>query len=227
MLFLSPRFTPLSTPSERSLPSKRSFADHQDPLFTHSSQPPKLPNKPLFKRLMAHTQGSVSIEASLIFGLLILLIVLLAQTGQALINQSRLDRLSYSLLSLARESSLYANAPFSSNDATGLYRILNTLSKDMMPLHTDLALKIEVLHFSSDGISRSTQSVQSYDFGPFACQTPNNLQDNANLSVMTAQQRYAPLYRVSVCMQQTSKFSLQNLITRFIPLSSSSIAMGR
>lgn len=174
--------------------------------------------------------GSVSIEASIIFGLLIILIVFIGDIGKALINQGKMDRLSYALVSIARESSLFENShDITPQKASSLYKILSNLKKDFLPKNSDVSLKLEVMYYSPDSSdSPKPQRVVSYDFGQTTCKLPNSMEENSNLSVQTSQKRYLPLYRVTTCMDQKTSFApLRNLVEKVIPIQSSSIALGR
>ncbi|WP_180675587.1 tight adherence pilus pseudopilin TadF [Helicobacter sp. 11S03491-1] len=185
--------------------------------------------KPIFNNFITQTQGSISIEASIIFGLLILLIVLVGDIGKALLNQGKLDRLSYSLVSIIRERTLYDySQQITSQEASGLYKILQNLQKDFIAKNSSISMKVEALYFTSNTTTPTPERTMSYDFGDFACDPSVSLQDYAHLSVKTSEQKYATLFRVSVCLHQKSSFApIKNLISKFIPLQSSSIAPER
>lgn len=174
--------------------------------------------------------GSVSIEASIIFGLLIILIVFIGDIGKALINQGKMNRLSYTLVSIIRESSLFENSQDTTAlNASSLYKILTNLKKDFLPKNSDVSLKIEVMYFSSASSNTpKAEKVVSYDFGQTTCKLPNSMEENANLSVQASHKRYLPLYRVTTCMEQKTSFSpIKNLVEKIIPIHSSSLALGR
>lgn len=180
--------------------------------------------------LIYQNTGSVSIEASIIFGLLIILIVLIGDIGKALINQGKMDRLSYALVSIARESSLFENShDITPSNASSLYKILTNLKKDFLPKNSDVSLKLEVMYFSTTSLNTpKAEKVVNYDFGETACKLPNSMEENANLSIQTSHKRYLPLYRVTTCMEQQTSFApIKNLVEKIIPIQSSSLALGR
>ncbi|PAF53558.1 hypothetical protein BKH42_05080 [Helicobacter sp. 13S00482-2] len=183
--------------------------------------------KPTRADFIYQNTGSVSIEASIIFGLLIILIILIGDIGKALINQGKMDRLSYSLVSIIRETSLHGNTQeITPENASNLHKILKNLSSDFLK-DSDISLKLEVMYFSTLNTPKP-QKVLVYDFGDSNCETPNKIEENTNLSVQTSEKKYLTLYRVTTCMKQKTSFSpIKNLVEKIIKIQSSSIALGR
>ncbi|MDO7253118.1 tight adherence pilus pseudopilin TadF [Helicobacter cappadocius] len=177
-----------------------------------------------------HDKGSVSIEASIIFGLLIILIVLIADIGKALINQGKMDRLSYAMASIIREKSLFQDTQeLTPEHALSIYKILQNMSKDFLPKDSSVSLKLEAMYFSPNTLnSPKIQKILTYDFGDFNCTLANNFEENANLSVQASHKRYLPLYRATTCMEQKNSFSpILNLVEKIIKIQSSSIVLER
>lgn len=182
------------------------------------------------RRFILQTQGSISVEASIVFGLLILFIVLVSDTGRALINQGKMERLSYSIASIVRERSLYKNVQeLTSDEAAQAYRILEKLGEDYLPKNSKLSAKIEVLYFDdSKSNPPKPKNSTTFDYGDLSCSTPNDIKDIANLSVLNNHEKFSSLFRVTVCIQQKNVFlPVNNLVSSIIKPEASSVVLGR
>lgn len=181
------------------------------------------------KRFFKQSHGSISVEASIIFGLLIMFIILVSDTGRALINQGKMERLSYSLASVIRERSLYGDVQeLVPNEGAQAYRILEKLGNNYIPKNSKLSAKIEALYFDNSGNTRTPKASVTYDYGDLQCSVPNSMEDNANLSVLGTQGKFLSLFRVTVCMEQKNVFlPVGNLVSNIIKPEASSIVLGR
>lgn len=182
------------------------------------------------KRFLSNLNGSISVEASIVFGLLIVFIILVSDTGRALINQGKMERLSYSLASIIRERSLYGDVQeLVPNEAAQAYRILEKLGNNYIPKDAKLSAKIEALYFDdSSANTRTPKASVVYDYGDLQCSVPNSMEDNANLSVLGTQGRFLSLFRVTVCIEQKNVFlPVSNLVSSIIKPEASSIVLGR
>ncbi|PAF43629.1 tight adherence pilus pseudopilin TadF [Helicobacter sp. 11S02596-1] len=188
----------------------------------------KKKNQNLKNNFLTAQKASVSIEASIIFGLLVILIALVGDVGGLLINRSKMDRLSYSLASILRERSLYPSPEISSDDVNQLEKIAKNLQKDAIARGAKLGLSVQVLHFDNTGSSPRVSKESNFDVGDIPCANPTPLADYANLSVRVGQSEYAKILRVNACMKAPNGFlSTKSLIEQALPAQSFSIVLVR
>ncbi|CBG90853.1 tight adherence pilus pseudopilin TadF [Citrobacter rodentium] len=152
--------------------------------------------------------GSVSIEFSFVMLIFILIMYLVTDFGMAIVKQGRLERTSHTLASLVRERrALYqANETLTQEEVDELLEIGKNLQKE-----ADINLTIDALYLTptQEGQSASvTASTLTFNAGNGKCQ-PNNVAANdvqwQKLSPYAAStERWVPIYRVRVCIPDTS-----------------------
>lgn len=180
------------------------------------------------KEFIKNTKATLSIEASIIFPFLMILIVLVSDTSIALNTKSRLDNISYNLASLIRQRDLFSQDLLKEDEAKSINKIAKFMLKDFIK-EDDYGLLVEVLYFDSSSTKENqlVKGVKSFRFGNKTCEV-SKLQESKNLSVFTSKSRWSSLYRVSLCAKLESKFlASENLSSKFISLNSSSITSSR
>lgn len=88
-------------------------------------------------------EASVSTEASIVFFVIITIMVIALNSLVSYSNKNKLEHLSYTIASLARESSLYDDE-FSDDNANELFELAKKLSKDYIKNEEDLAITIRI-----------------------------------------------------------------------------------
>lgn len=174
-------------------------------------------------------KGSITIEASIIFGLFVLLIMLIADVGSVLLMKERIDRVSYNLASIIRERNiLYNGAPLDEKQIDDLYTIAKNFTKETFSVNDNLSIKVEMVEFdNSNKITANPSKTLEFQRGSVICNTQDKSMLN-NIAVYTPVSQWTTIYRVSVCAKPISNFySKTNLATNIIPMDSSAVVYAR
>lgn len=182
-------------------------------------------------RFFSEKKGSISVESALIFGILLVLIIVVADTGKALVAKAKLDRLSYSLASIIRDRSLYEfSNTVSREEASSLYRIMKYLQKDFLSKDSDISLNLDILYFKPPSASSapSVKNIASFNFGDEECKSPVDMDSYTNLGVIGSDKQYVPVIRVITCMKQQSTFlPSSNVVSDLLPIQGLSLVLQR
>lgn len=162
------------------------------------------------KNFITNKTASVSVEASIVFLALALILAGVADAGYAMVNKSRLERLSYSFLGILRQSDLEVikNNKINKDLADNLYQSAINLSKGYIKSPQSLGMIIE--HFSFDKNAKSKLK-DSYAYGKIC--TNNDSVDT--LASPKSKDEYLDIYRISFCFDSflPSSKKLLNLKT--------------
>lgn len=174
------------------------------------------------RRFLKQTKGAVAIEAAFVLIVFVTVVALIVDLGTAFVQQSRLERATYTGASVFRERiALYGdrinndrtlthNAPVTQAEVEQLRLVINNLmSRD------SLVVIVDELQFKSTSAANPTmpEVLSKRRFvaaGPTAsdCQsTLPDIEEYKAMSPWSARKRWLPLYRVTVCIPgQTSWF---------------------
>lgn len=202
----------------------------------------------MVNKIIRDCTAAVSVEASFIFILLAAIIVGVADTSKALIAKERLDRMSYSFVSIVRERDLFNAAKFLEEDREkdgeevikaeeekdkkkesmidSLYIYASTYANDFLRDVKDIGMVIEMMSFDIKEIERQkVKEIKQVSRGK-KCDV-NIFSDYTDLSVKV-NGKYVNLYRVTFCIDQKSNFvNINNVTSGILKLASSSIAPER
>jgi tight adherence protein F len=188
--------------------------------------------------LIFRQRGAFAIEFAIV-GLL--LGVLLAFAQDAIINISmkgKLDRLSYSAVSIVKErTQLYSgdppgsdagfdlNNPMAASDATNIYTAMKqSLSRTTGSFdESKFGMRLEELTY--DG---NNASLVIYKEGSLDCEVQSSLADTEKqdaLQITTTLERHPPIYQITLCYDTDLVADL--LSKGFERVSSTSVAVGR
>lgn len=166
-------------------------------------------------RFIRQSRGAVAIEAAFVLIVFVTIVAMIVDLGTTFVQQSRLERATYTGASVFRERiALYGdpinndktithNAPVTQSEVNQLRDIVNQLmSRD------DLVVMVDELQFRSatqpnptTPIVLSKKRLTSYGTGNATCQsTLPDIEQYSALSPWSARQRWLPLYRVTVCI---------------------------
>ncbi|PAF51703.1 hypothetical protein BKH43_00225 [Helicobacter sp. 13S00401-1] len=182
------------------------------------------------KNFLKQKRGSIAIEASLLFGLFVLLIMLIADVGSVLLMKQRLDRLAYSLASIVRERSvLYNNEPLDENQADEIFTITKNLTKGVFRDADNLSIKIESIEFDkSNKTTAIPTETKSFTRGNMLCAQSLDISVLSEAAVYTPVGNWSPMYRVSVCAKPVSNFYLKtNVATNLVNMDSQAVVYAR
>lgn len=176
--------------------------------------------------------GNFSIEFALIAFLFMSIIVFLSHVTVTLSTQGKLDRLSYSAVSVLKErNQLYGSEQYQVTNAEAQF--LETLLKSSMKRVgggdkvTVVIDAIEAGNISLDGDgNKVVSSMFHYKNGPLSCSPNPELTDSLNLAVETAWERYTSLYSVTICVETPNWYG-DWVGEDYNHVSSTSIMMGR
>ncbi|MCD8212739.1 MAG: hypothetical protein LUC34_01570 [Campylobacter sp.] len=151
--------------------------------------------------LAKNENGSVMIESAIVFGFLSLVIAIVFNVAMSFSNKSRLEYISYHLASLVRESSLYANRIFTSEDSENIFRIAEKLTEDFIKDSENLGIRIEFYNYSEDGeenketfLKGVCESDEKIALSDYIGETENSLV--AVTLCLNNQTRFADVYRL-------------------------------
>jgi tight adherence protein F len=171
-------------------------------------------------------RGSFSIEFAIVGVCFSLLLIFASDLVVKMSMKGKLDRLSFSAVSILKERTQLYDQVSSSNysqakqiyeiTSLSLNRMSNTFSRDRFGVH------VEEMTFSKTG---KRNPIVTHQFGlPFT--TSQLITDLESLSVLSSWGRRVPLYRVSVCYQTDNWFG--SLIgANYDLVCSESIMIGR
>ncbi len=176
--------------------------------------------------------GNFSIEFALIAFIFMSIIVFLSHVTVTISTQGKLDRLSYSGVSVLKErNQLYGSEHYQVTNSEARY--LETLLKSSMSRiggGTKATIVIDAIEsgnisLDSDG-NKVVSSTFSYKNGPLSCSPTPKLTDSLNLVVETSWERFTSLYSVTICVETPNWYG--DLVgANFNQVSSTSIMMGR
>lgn len=172
-------------------------------------------------------KGNFTIEFAIVGVVLAVLLVFSMDIIIKLAYKGKLDRLSYSLVNVAKERTQLYGEDFSVTepDATALFNIAtNSLRRTTDSFAADrLGMVIEGLTFADIG---QANSANVFELGNYNCALPQNIGDMQDLSVVTTWGRQARLYRVTICYETDNLFG-DLLGGEFTRVRSSSVIVGR
>ena len=194
-----------------------------------------------YKQAMKYKQkGTFAIEFALVG---VFLAVIIAFSGDVIVKVSvkgKLDRLSYSIVSLAKEKTqLYGDDRYKiqNDDVDLLYTVAkNSLSRTIGDFESDkFGMIMEEQTYSGTSLdalyTRRLGSADSSDGATATCVEGTSLStiegsDNTRLSVLTTWGRMASVYRVTMCYE-TENYVGSALGSDFTVVKSSSVILGR
>ncbi|BCX78547.1 TadE/TadG family type IV pilus assembly protein [Campylobacter sp. 19-13652] len=146
------------------------------------------------KKFILNKTASVSVEASIVFLGLVVILAGIADAGYVMVNKSRLERLSYSFLGILRQNDLEItkNNKIDKDLADGLYQSALNLSKGYIKDTQSLGMVIE--HFEFDK-SAKPKLKQSLNYGK-SCQNSDSIDA---IATPKSKESYLDVYRVSFC----------------------------
>lgn len=172
-------------------------------------------------------KGNFTIEFAMIGVFLSLIFVFSSDVIIKMSIKGKLDRLSYSLVSVLKErTQLYGAGGFiTRSEATAISDIAeNSLQRTLSSYDSSkFGLIIEELTFKGIGMPNR---VNQY-FYRAKCETHNRLTDLQSLSVVTIWDRQTSLYRITLCYMTDNMISDLLDITDFDEVNSSSVIIGR
>ncbi|CAH0540328.1 hypothetical protein VMF7928_02773 [Vibrio marisflavi CECT 7928] len=172
-------------------------------------------------------KGNFTIEFAVVGVALALLLVFSMDVIVKLAYKGKLDRLSYSLVNVAKERTQLYGEDFQMTepDATALFNIAsNSLRRTAGSFELDgLGMVVEGLTFSGVGVPNNASV---FELGNYDCRLPQNIGDLQDLSVVTSWGRQARLYRVTICYETENLFG-RVLGGEFTRVRSSSVIVGR
>lgn len=177
---------------------------------------------------ISNKRGNFTVEFAIVGLFLSILFVFSVDVIVKLSIKGKLDRLSYSLVSILKERTQLYDDDFiiTQLDTSSLAKIASKSMERTMSSFSDerFGVTIEELTFKKIGV---IDKVVSYDYGDrYQCKIINPLDKSENLSVVTTWNRQASLFRVTLC------YKTDNLIGDFLGIdfsnvSSSSVIIGR
>ncbi|PAF45747.1 tight adherence pilus pseudopilin TadF [Helicobacter sp. 11S02629-2] len=182
------------------------------------------------KNFFKQKKGSITIEASVLFGLFVLLIMVIADVGSVLLMKQRLDRLAYSLASIVRERTvLYNNEPLDELQADEIYTMTRNLTKSMFRDADNLSIKIESIEFDkSNKTTAIPTNTKAYARGNMVCAQGTDINTLSEAAIYTPVSQWSPMYRVSVCAKPTSNFYMKtNVATNLVDMTSAAVVYAR
>ncbi|QKJ88441.1 hypothetical protein PMPD1_3524 [Paramixta manurensis] len=171
------------------------------------------------RRVAACRTGSVTIEAALVFTVLITLCMALVEYGFFLAFKGRTEAVSHSLVSVIRERSALYNGvdPLSRMDVEQLTQLAKTMLADNAA--QTFCLTVEMVSFST-GEQKQVENYSLFSGGMAGCQLSpvKPLDTLVALSPWTSRARWLPLYQVTLSVP-VPKGSLNRLLqgARILP----------
>lgn len=86
----------------------------------------------LIKQYLKSNAGSIVVEACVVFMVLMLILTYGVNAAVNFSREDRLNRLSYQVASLVRESQLYADGNFTQDDAQNIFFLVDKLAKNFI-----------------------------------------------------------------------------------------------
>lgn len=159
-------------------------------------------------KMITNKKGSVSIEASIIFALLTIILVSVADIGNALVMKNRLERMSYSYLSLIRTNDLNTTNlnKLQKQVIDMIFKSAENEIKNYLPKGVELGMSIERVTFKKE-INPSIDTHDSFTYGK-ECEIPDF---PTKLAAKISTNSFLPLNRVILCIKSNSILS-SNLI---------------
>lgn len=167
-------------------------------------------------RFMQQSKGAIAIEAAITLVAFVTVVALIIDLGSAFIQQSRLERATYTAATVFRERVALYNDTLPGNKNRNITQIeVNQLQKIVSQLvsQTDLVVMVEELQFRSVTTPPvpTAPVVDTYNTfiaaGPTSstgtCSTvlPTlNSSTYTKLSPWSSRKRWLPIYRVTVCL---------------------------
>ena len=171
--------------------------------------------------LKSKVNGSYAVEFAIVGVIFSVLLVFSADVIIKLSYKGKLDRLSYSLVSIIKErKQLYAdNYTLSQNDIDSLTSIAVSSLQRSSAAFDEKAFGYVI---ESAGFGENP----TYNINKNQCTVKNKLNDMSAISTVTNRSRYTTLYRVTLCYQTNNLVG--NLIGNgFQLVSSNATIMGR
>lgn len=175
----------------------------------------------MIKSLINNKRGSLSVEASIIFAVLMIILLGVSDLSRTMIKKERLDRMSYSFSSLVREKRLYKDAKLDEESAEILYESAKVLFKDYIENSEELGMVIEIMSFEK-GSDKKMKEVEKFTSGK-ECKT-DDFEDKTDISFENSDSTWTELNMVTFCLEDKT---LLNPASSIIDLTSSSITVSR
>lgn len=166
-------------------------------------------------------RAGISIEATGIFLIFTILIILASDTGSLVVAQNRLEATSYSLASIIRErSKIFDTKELNDNEVNELFSVAKEFLKDA---NYPLGMVVEVLKFGKDD-----ESKKEFRAGSLECKLDIQIDDLKDISFAPRYANKISLYRVTLCADVGSKFKpLKALAEKLIKPIASSVVFAR
>ncbi|EHI7576279.1 hypothetical protein J9T05_005038 [Salmonella enterica] len=176
--------------------------------------------------LVWRTRGSVTIEFSIVFPVLIILALILLDFTSLYANESRLARSGYSLASVLRERTLLygKDEVVTQSQVDMIYDITNELLNDSK-LVNKVSLNVQAVYFDSSSTenrkiidsSKTINITKSSVLNPVACAPVKDIESDSltDLSVWSSEVgeslRWLPVYQITLCIKGDESFFLKAL----------------
>lgn len=176
--------------------------------------------------LVWRTRGSVTIEFSIVFPVLIILALILLDFTSLYANESRLARSGYSLASVLRERTLLygKDEVVTQSQVDMIYDITNELLNDSK-LVNKVSLNVQAVYFDSSSTenrkiidsSKTINITKSSVLNPVACAPVKHIESDSltDLSVWSSEVgeslRWLPVYQITLCIKGDESFFLKAL----------------
>ncbi len=173
-------------------------------------------------------RGLFSVEFAIVGGVLGLLLLFTFDVVAKIAMKGKLDRLSFSAVSLVKErTQLYGDDyTMSGADAGLVYRVIRkSLARTTGDYDSNnFGMRLEEQTYATD---HSANALQTFNRGNQTCAVQQQLSEiEDDLSVVTTWGRKATLYRVTLCYE-TDDLLTSVLGSGFTTVSSSSVVIGR
>lgn len=163
-------------------------------------------------------KASLSVEASIVFGIFVLFIGGVADAGYAMLSKNRLERLSYSYLELIRQSKdlkTINQDQLDKANSDALFNAAIRLSKNYIKDPESLGMIIEVFEFNKE----AKPSIKDFKKYGIECALNGNIN---TLAVPKGKESYHDIYRVGFCFK-----SYLPSTKALLDLSASAVGVGK
>lgn len=175
-------------------------------------------------------KGTFSIEFTLVATGFILILAFTSDVVANISTKGRLDRLSYSIVSVLKErTQLYNESDvLQSAQIDQMYSLVNQILTRSMGNYdpNKLGMYFEQQKFDNKKPVTPLQNIHLFSRGQFSCQPVNSLHSLETLSPTTTWGRRGVLYQVTICYQGENWFG-QIMNDDFSLIRSTSIMLGR
>lgn len=188
--------------------------------------------------LKSNQKGNFTVEFAIVGVVFALLLVFTADIVVKLSTKGKLDRMSFSAVSILKERTQFYDANFELTptkdknnqelpdaEVSSLYNIISqSLNRTMSNYQKNkLGMAVEVQTFSD---KKTANTLVTYSKGNLGCEISTPLSSETDLSIVTSWDRRASLYRVTLCYDTENWFG--DLVGKsFTTVYSNSVMIGR